>query len=100
MRDEVGAAGPGTHQRSDNGAVYLDHDILISEGRVMDVRGGAQADTGAVNAGRDPRRIELIVEGTLRVNGESTGHVTFPLVNGDDAGWRGIVVELEGSEGS
>ncbi|MFN8179277.1 MAG: hypothetical protein U0167_15200 [bacterium] len=100
MRDEVGAAAPRAHQRRDSGAVYLDHDLFIAPGQVLEVRGGAQADTGAVNTGRDPHRIELVVQGTLRVSGESTGHVTFPLVNGDDAGWGGILVDLKGSEGS
>jgi hypothetical protein len=82
--------------------IYLDHDVLIAGGRAASESGkrlGAPADP---NDGKTPKgrpEFELIVEGTLRLGGDSARHVTYPPAGEDGGEWSGIVF-ADGDAGS
>ncbi|MFN8178428.1 MAG: hypothetical protein U0167_10875 [bacterium] len=80
-----------------SGAVYLDRDYLVASGKTLTIEPGtrviAQANMDSANVGRDASKVELVVRGTLRVNGESANHVTFESVNGNEGDWGGILFD-------
>ena len=73
LRDACSVSAPAAHTKDDSatrsGMVQLDHDVLVREGRAVDVRGGARADTSSTATRSIAPEYELIVSGTLLVGG-------------------------------
>lgn len=78
------------------GFIYLDRDVLVAAGGTLIIQPGTVVVAAAVdsaNVGRDSGKVELIVRGTLQVNGETNNRVQFKSVNGSQGGWGGILFD-------
>jgi hypothetical protein len=73
----------------------MDGDVRVASGATLTVAANTvvqPATTDSANLGVDPNMVELIVAGTLRVNGESGYPLTFSAASGTGVTWRGISV--------
>ncbi len=92
-----GEISQNTHWRGD---VYIDGDVTIPRGVTLSVEGGSRVffkpKTDILNAGKDKKRSELIVNGVLQVrDGTSQSKVIFTSesTNPQMNDWYGIVIK-------
>ena len=77
--------------------MYLDRDFLVASGGTLIIDPGTVvvvAATDSANVGRDAGKVELIVRGTLQVNGETDDPAQFKSVDGEAGDWAGILFDV------
>jgi hypothetical protein len=81
-----------------SGLVYLDRDVLVEPGGTLSVEPGTVVVVkpleGQENQGLDTERVELVVRGTLQVNGAAPHSVRFESAGGTAGDWGGILFDV------
>jgi hypothetical protein len=108
-RTDLHRAVWGGHRSSSPDTLYVSGDLFVDEGDTLILQEGtvvriapepiAHSEGSELNL--DPNRIEIVIQGTLRVLGEANDPVIFESFTPDpptDADWAGIRFE-SGSEG-
>ncbi|MCA2976987.1 MAG: right-handed parallel beta-helix repeat-containing protein, partial [Myxococcaceae bacterium] len=100
----VGATSASAQVVSTNttwsGTVTLDRDVRVAPGVTLTVAAGTvitASTSDAANLGANTSSVELIVQGTLAVNGTAAQPVTFTSAGTTNSSWTGIRVEAGGS---
>ena len=83
-----------------SGTVALDRDVRVEPGVTLTVAAGTiitSTTTDAANLGTTAGKVELIIRGTLVVNGTAGAPVTFTSAGTSAGSWVGLRVETGGS---
>ncbi|MFT3710805.1 MAG: NosD domain-containing protein [Archangium sp.] len=83
-----------------SGTVTVDRDVVVNPGVTLTVNAGTTiniATSDAANLGANTSRVELIVQGTLTVNGTSGSPVVFTSTGSAANSWVGIRVDAGGA---
>jgi hypothetical protein len=82
----------------DGSPYVIQGDLIVPVGAILNIQAGVEVQCAPVDAqaaGRDPARVELIVRGTLNVNGTANSPVTFNAT-GSGGAWYGIIIATGG----
>ncbi|MFO0598045.1 MAG: hypothetical protein U0228_22275 [Myxococcaceae bacterium] len=83
-----------------SGTVNLDRDVIVNSGVTLTVSAGTTINittTDAANIGSVAGKVEIIVQGTMNVNGTSGSPVLFTSAGASAGSWSGVRVDATGS---
>jgi len=97
-----GSLGAATTWTTAGSPYIVQGDVIVPSGGTLVIQAGTEVrfESGdAIGSGSDTSRVELIVQGTLQVNGTDASPVTFRADSGTATNtWYGIVVESGAAE--